>query len=341
MLTKECISNPNEDCNCIQSALILKSMNALETKPDNTKPDNAKKKFEEKILEYRKIVHEALDILENELNQIEKISKCCSDNDIQTKRNYIHKINGLYINNRPSFFPKVIESWSVLENHMKRSSDIQIPSDLIKIEDIEKKLNQLKELVSKQNLENDENIVHKYKEEIKNINNLTSARKEFNELKEIYDMENWEHFNHNTFVYALGLKLQNYENELKEAINKYEELLNDFENLHNDIIKQIEAKSNEFDGANESTLIHDYIINQIKDNLKKINVLKDLISLLNPKLEKVKQSFDVIKILDPSDQTNFDEEHFKSEINLVNKLYDEYKNQKNHENNAREQYYTY
>ena len=75
VLTKECISNPNENCNCIQSALILKSMNTLDTKPDNTKPDNAKKKFEEKILEYRKIVHEALDILENELNQIEKISK--------------------------------------------------------------------------------------------------------------------------------------------------------------------------------------------------------------------------------------------------------------------------
>lgn len=199
ILTPECISTkPNENCNCIQTVLILKYMNDYDTNnvEQKSKKDDAPEKFEEKILQYKAISNDTIEEIENAQKNIEQISICYSKENINYKRKFFtHIFNNTEKKKIQSLFEKVINTWKTLERISNQISR-EIPSDLIKINYIRQKIDQLDKTLSiqKSNLDDDEKNVNKMFNEIKKINSICKAREKYAEIENKYNIDNWMDF---------------------------------------------------------------------------------------------------------------------------------------------------
>lgn len=136
VLTEKSLTpKPDENCICIQAIAILKSMDGVlepvsqsnttastattattQTTTSTTNNDDEKKKLDDKINEYKKVLHDAINAIEAEQNQIEKMSLCISQSDIDQKRNYIHKFNSSIKKTCLDQLYKVRDSYSVIED---------------------------------------------------------------------------------------------------------------------------------------------------------------------------------------------------------------------------------
>lgn len=303
VLTEKFISNkPDEICTCIQAILILKSMNGLEApaQQSTSNEEGEKKKFEEKIEEYKKILQNAVEIIEAEQTQIDKLTNCFSNADITNKRNFIHKYQSSKKKSIQEQLFKVKESWDIVERNSNRTK-IPIPSDLIKYDDVKQKIDQLEETVNKQNsnLDSDEKQIKKLTTEIENISTINQAREKFNEFKEKIDMDNWKDFPHTHLAYVLGTKLSSFEDDLKEAIEKFEKKKAKFEEIHKNLVKEIENGSDDLIGLDKS------------------------LSSLDNSLYNVKYAFNDIKKIDEKTEIEFSEEELKSKYDSAKQMLDE------------------
>lgn len=324
VLTENCISDQlDENCICIQAAAILKTMSEPEveksseekkepekkeissqpqTQQQQNKNDDEKKKFDTKIEDYKKVAQIAIELTEGEEAQLKKLENCLSLADIQDKRNYIHQYNASKKKEIQQQFYKVKESWEVIERNSKRTK-LPIPSDIIKLEDIKGKMDQLEENVKSQNssIESEENELKKIGAEIKDIDDILDARKKFDELKSKFDMDKWEELPHNSLPYILGDKLQKYENKLKETIADFEETILKFNEDYDDFVSGIENNS--------------------KDSATIDKIVEDLMYCYVHSCS----CFNTIKRAEESYQTSFDEIEFSNKLKSAEKKAEEYK----------------
>lgn len=250
VLTEKCISDhPDSYCNSIQVTIILKSLNCFQTQ--SLPEENNKKRFEEKINCYLKSVQDANDLIINEENQLNKFKKCISSDEIRKLNDLIHNFNKTEIIRCRD----AVNNAKDLYDTIKRLShvyNLQIPSNLIDINEIKQKLDLLNENIQKRKLNIDEESakINQIEEEVGKINNLDDAKQIYNKLKNEYDLDNWKEAYKNTFIYLLGEKLDMYENMLKNTINQYEQLLTSFDILIDSISNKINENPNDLEEIN-------------------------------------------------------------------------------------------
>lgn len=298
VLTEKSISNnPDEYSNCIQATIILKSLNCFETQTKSSNENN-EKRFNEKVAEYLKAVQDANELIEKEENQINKFKICNSSDDANQLKNFIHNFNKVDIQKCRDL---IINAKSLFDSIQRLSSiyKVQIPSNLVNVNEIKQRLDNLIEYVQTRKTCLDEEIekMKNIEDEISKINTLDKARDLYYKLKNDFDLENWRRFNSNTFIYALGDKLDKYENMIKNLLKEYDQ-----------------------SSSSLNTSI-DLVLKKINGNIDDLNEINDDIKQLDSIFVSVQKIFHDIKVIEPTNEIKMPD--FLAQIDDVKMIFSE------------------